>query len=77
MATVKRKRHIAKAITWRILASLETFALGWLITGSPVVGLSISGIELFSKTCLYYIHERAWYRFSWGVDKDETPDNRI
>jgi uncharacterized membrane protein len=79
MATVGHKRHIAKAVTWRVLASTETFILGWLITGSPRIGISISLVELFSKTCLYYLHERAWYKFAWGVNKnnDETSDNGI
>lgn len=64
MTKVSRVRHLAKAVTWRILASTETFLLGWLVTGSPTVGASISIIELFSKTLLYYLHERAWYQFS-------------
>ena len=27
------KRSIAKAITWRITASLDTFVIAWVITG--------------------------------------------
>lgn len=64
MTKISHVRHLAKAISWRVLASTETFILGWLITGSPTVGASISLIELFSKTLLYYLHERAWYHFS-------------
>ena len=77
MTTVAKKRHIAKALTWRALASTETFLLGWLITGRIELGLSISAIELFSKTCLYYFHERVWHKFKWGVDTHETSDNGV
>lgn len=77
MSKVSNKRHIAKALTWRLVASFETFLLGWLITGNIKFGLSISGIEIFSKTALYYFHERVWYNFSdFGVNKDDfTKDN--
>ena len=68
---VQRRRHAAKAISWRILASLETFLLGWLITGRIEIGLSISAIELFSKTLLYYLHERVWHKVKWGVSKPD------
>jgi uncharacterized membrane protein len=70
-ASVSRVRHFAKAITWRITASTETFFLGWIITGDPKIGISISIVEFFSKTILYYLHERAWYRLSdFGVKKE-------
>jgi hypothetical protein len=31
---VSKKRHIVKTITWRIVGTLDTFLLSWLITGS-------------------------------------------
>ena len=46
--------------------------IGWLVTGDPMVGVSIGSLELFTKLILYYGHERAWYRLSkYGVDKDD------
>ena len=30
---VSAKRHVAKTLTWRILATTDTFLLAWLITG--------------------------------------------
>lgn len=57
-----RKRHIAKAITWRIVGTLDTIVLAWLITGSGLAGLKIGGLELTTKTILYYIHERVWFK---------------
>lgn len=58
------KRHIAKAVTWRIVGTLDTMMLSWVITGSPLTGLKIGLFEVFTKMVLYYIHERAWYRIN-------------
>ena len=33
MKKVEKKRHLAKTITWRIIASADTFLIAWLITG--------------------------------------------
>jgi uncharacterized membrane protein len=56
------KRHIAKAITWRIVGTIDTILLGWLLTGDAATGLHIGGAELATKMILYYLHERAWYK---------------
>ena len=67
---VSRKRHVAKAISWRILGTIDTMLIGWVITGDPMVGVSIGTLEIFTKLFLYYGHERAWYRFSkFGVNQ--------
>ncbi|QGY46565.1 DUF2061 domain-containing protein [Maribellus comscasis] len=31
--SVKPRRHLAQAIIWRIIASLTTFIIGWVVTG--------------------------------------------
>jgi uncharacterized membrane protein len=56
------KRHLAKAITWRILGTLDTITLSWLITGNPFTGLKIGVSEVVTKMILYYLHERVWYQ---------------
>jgi len=67
---VQKKRHIAKALTWRLVGTLDTFVLAWFLTGSIELGVAFSGIEIATKTILYYLHERVWYNFKWGVNKD-------
>jgi uncharacterized membrane protein len=67
MAEVNKRRHIAKTITWRMIASLDTFIITFLVTGSLKFGASIMSIEIISKMFLYYFHERAWYRVNFGV----------
>ena len=66
---IQRKRHLAKAITWRALGTLDTMLIGWFITGSVKIGASIGLLELVTKTLLYYAHERMWYKSKWGVKK--------
>ena len=65
---VKKIRSILKAVSWRIIGTLDTMALGWIITGSPVMGLKIGALELFTKFVLYYFHERIWLRCKFGTD---------
>jgi len=68
---VHPKRHLAKAITWRVTGTLDTMLIGWLITGSIEVGALIGGIEVLTKTVLYYVHERVWYKhIKYGVNNE-------
>jgi len=73
---VSRTRHLAKALTWRVLASCETFLLAWIFTREIETSAAIMGVEMFSKTALYYLHERAWYGFKWGVSKDDASSSK-
>jgi len=61
---VSYKRHIAKTLSWRILGTLDTFILSWILTGDIKIGAAIGGAEVITKTILYFFHERAWYKFS-------------
>ena len=60
---ISRKRHLAKAVTWRVVATTATVFIAWGVTGDWVVGLEVGGVEFFAKMLLYYLHERFWYRF--------------
>ncbi len=35
------RRHLLKSLTWRIVGSLDTTLLGWLVTGEVNTGLKI------------------------------------
>jgi len=66
---VSYKRHAIKAITWRVIGTLDTMIISWVITGSWKWGLAIGGVEVFTKMILYFLHERVWYRFSkFGIN---------
>lgn len=58
-------RHILKSISWRVLGSLDTMLLTFFLTGNIVLGLSISMVEFISKTFLYYLHERLWFKYKY------------
>ena len=64
-----KKRHLFKTITWRIIGTLDTFLLSWLISGNPMTGLKIGVAEVVTKMILYYFHERSWYRINFGLDQ--------
>ncbi|MFB9051990.1 DUF2061 domain-containing protein [Formosa undariae] len=65
------KRHIFKTITWRIVGTMDTMTLAWLISGDPLIGLKVGGAEVLTKMILYYLHEKAWYKINFGLDKDK------
>lgn len=62
-------RHLAKTVSWRIIGTIDTIVLGWLVTGDFKIGLSIGGFELITKMVLYFLHERIWYKIPFGVKK--------
>ncbi len=66
------KRHLLKTVTWRIVGTIDTVLLGWLITGNPSTGLKIGLLELITKMVLYFLHERAWYNINFGLPHRNT-----
>lgn len=65
----KHHRSIVKAITWRVTGTLDTILVSFLVTRKIKMALSIGFVELFTKIGLYYFHERAWNRISFGREK--------
>jgi len=59
-------RSIAKAVSWRIFATLTTMLLVFVFTGNLVVSGGVGLTELLSKTVIYYLHERAWNATDFG-----------
>lgn len=68
-------RSLSKAISWRILGSIDTFILSWIFTSDVKAAGAIASTEVLTKMLLYYLHERAWSRIGWGMDKNEKPDS--
>jgi len=68
---ISHRRHMLKAVSWRVIGSVDTIVIAWLITGSIQVGAAVGGVEIVTKTVLYYFHERVWYKWiKFGV-RDE------
>jgi uncharacterized membrane protein len=69
-AKKSRIRHIAKTITWRIIASLTTFILAFIFTKDIEKSLWLMGTEMVLKLLLYYYHERVWFKYG-KLGRDE------
>lgn len=59
-------RSIAKAISWRILGTIDTIVISFFITGEIKMALSIGMVEVITKMILYFFHERIWNLIKWG-----------
>ena len=66
------RRSIVKAVSWRILGSLDTAFWGWFFTSSFKIAGSIAAFEVITKIVLYYFHERAWAHSRFGLKKVES-----
>jgi sulfate adenylyltransferase large subunit len=65
-----RARSAAKAFTWRVTGSADTFMLAALISRNLHIAAGVALAEVLTKTVLYYIHERAWTLIRWGRRSD-------
>ena len=73
-----KKRSLIKTVTWRIIATTDTFILTLLsatwfsedlgINSSEAFALAgtVAGLEVVTKMILYYFHERGWSSLEWG-----------
>jgi len=55
-----RTRSLAKALTWRVTATVTTILITYAITGEVQTAMAIGGIEFVVKFFVYYGHERIW-----------------
>ena len=60
------KRSILKTISWRVVGTLDTVFIAYIITGTFNQAISIGGFELITKMILYFFHERGWNKIQWG-----------
>ena len=68
-------RSVIKAVSWRVVGSLDTFLLSLLVTGKAKYAISIATAEALTKIVLYYVHERVWRRVRWGrLEADVSPE---
>jgi len=68
-------RSIAKAISWRFIATGTTFLISFIVFNQYTeksfsenmqnAGL-IAAVEFFTKIVFYYFHERLWTNIQWG-----------
>ena len=60
-------RTIYKTLSWRVLATVVTSIIaGEILNTKDNAALYIAGIEVFTKSLLYYMHERLWLTLPLG-----------
>ena len=59
-------RSFIKGITWRALATTDTFLLSYIVTRELKWASTIALFEILTKAILYYLHERIWNKYYWG-----------
>ena len=70
-------RSIVKAMSWRLIATLITFLVAYVITRETVLAISIGLGDTLVKLGVYYSHERVWNRMSFGRKKEMKEDYMI
>ena len=63
-----KRRSLAKALTWRVIAWSITASVAYLFTGKAVFALSIGFADSLLKIFAYYMHERTWMSIDYGRD---------
>ena len=68
-----KRRSVVKALTWRVIASLDTTIIAYFVTGDITQAISIGGFEVITKMVIYFFHERAWNGIKWGKRIEDLP----
>jgi len=84
---IKVWRSVAKAVSWRVVGTIDTLILSYVIIRylGPIFGVGeglsdsdvletasyIALTEVITKMVLYFLHERFWARARWGVSVED------
>lgn len=61
----KQVRYFAKAISWRLVATVTTICITFAFTGNIVISSGVGIVDFFIKILVYYLHERLWDLIPW------------
>lgn len=61
-----KKRSIAKALSWRLLATAITTLVVLVVSGELVFAAKIGFLDTSIKLGVYFFHERLWLRIPYG-----------
>ncbi len=59
-------RSIVKAISWRVVGTIDTLVVSYIVTGELTLAASIASVDFLTKLVLYFFHERIWNKIKWG-----------
>ncbi len=61
-----RRRSLAKALSWRVIAWAITSLVAWVFTREATFALTIGLVDSLIKIFAYYAHERTWMAIPYG-----------
>jgi len=66
-------RSVMKGISWRVVGSLDTFWIVYFVNRDSAHAVQtafyITATEIITKIFLYWLHERTWMKFRWGMNQ--------
>ena len=62
----KPVRSIVKALSWRLIGTIDTLVVSYILTGKIALAASIASVDFVTKLVLYFFHERIWNKIKWG-----------
>ncbi len=62
-------RSVAKALSWRVVGTLDTLIVSFILTKEIGVASLIASVDFLTKMVLYFFHERLWNKIKWGKGK--------
>lgn len=62
----KPLRSVLKALSWRLIGTLDTLVVSYFLTGEIGLATSIASVDFITKLVLYFFHERIWNKIKWG-----------
>ena len=57
---------MAKALSWRVIGTIDTMVVSWFVTGEAGLAAAIASVDFLTKMVLYFFHERIWNTVKWG-----------
>ncbi len=60
------KRSLIKSASYRLFGLITTGAVAWMFTRDLSLALGVGIADTLAKLGLFYFHERAWLRISYG-----------
>lgn len=66
MVSETKTRSLVKAILWRVIATVVTFGMLYMLTGKVIESIEVTAIAAAVSMVAYYLHERLWNKISWG-----------
>jgi uncharacterized membrane protein len=70
-----RRRSMAKAISWRIMAAFITSGVALAMTHQLEFAAKIGAIDTSVKLLIYFVHERVWNKVKFG--RVPAPDYEV